>query len=72
MNAIYDLATEVERMGQWEPEYYEKMIHRVPLVPSISREIYLTDKAKGQVMIRDLVKCAWQYYDFGPEKKCSR
>lgn len=48
MESIYQLYAEVKEYGGLSAAYYQKMIHQIPEAPSIKRESYLLDRARGK------------------------
>ena len=51
MNDIYKLYDEVAQMGGLSPEYYDKMVHKVPDAPVFDRSEYLLKACRGKVIL---------------------
>jgi len=49
--SIYDLLTEVSSMGNFSPEYWEKMIHKIPTTGVVDRRKFLVEKAKDKTIL---------------------
>jgi len=50
-NDIYKLQDQVQEMGGLSAAYWDKMMHPIPVVASISREKFLLDSAKGKIVL---------------------
>lgn len=44
MNGISELVNEIEQYGRYQPEYYHKMVHRIPVAQSVHREKFILEK----------------------------
>lgn len=51
MTTLDALRAEILDYGTYTPEYYHKMIHRVPTAPSVAREPFILARAKGKTVL---------------------
>jgi hypothetical protein len=55
MPALYDtldaLAAGVEAMGRFSPDYWDRMMHRVPVVLCIDRAAWLLKRLAGKTVL---------------------
>ena len=51
MTTLADLHREIQDIGALSPEYYYKMIHRVPPAKVVDRRAFILERLEGQVVL---------------------